>query len=229
METEGPIERLPTGIRPIQRIEGGSEGRRALESMTDDQLVALSQRGDLEAFNQLVQRWETSLYRFIRRTVGNPDEARDLCQEALTRGFQNIERLRDGTKFRSWIHHIALNLCRDKFRSQRSRTELRSLDEFSAEELQEATQDARPLAPDSTVTRASLSELLGGALQRLPVDQRTAIVLREYHGFNSEEIGEITGVPAATVRTRIFYGLKSMRRSFQERGISDLGMLQGDE
>lgn len=204
-------------------------GGRALDTMTDDQLVALSQRGDLEAFNQLVQRWETSLYRFIRRTVGNPDEARDLCQEALTRGFQNIERLRDGSKFRAWIHHIALNLCRDKFRSQRSRTELRSLDEFSAEELQAATQDARPLAPDAAVSRASLSELLGGALQKLPVEQRTAIVLREYHGFNSEEIAEITGVPAATVRTRIFYGLKTMRRVFQESGLSDLGMQQGDE
>ncbi|MCA9728575.1 MAG: RNA polymerase sigma factor [Candidatus Eisenbacteria bacterium] len=204
-------------------------GERALDIMTDDQLVVLSQRGDLDAFNQLVQRWEASLYHFVRRTVGNSEEARDVCQEALTRGFQNIERLRDGTKFKAWIHHIALNLCRDKFRSQRSRADLRSLDEFSAEELQEATSDARPIAPDAQVTRASLCDLLGGALERLPVEQRTAIVLREYHGFNSEEIGEITGVPAATVRTRIFYGLKSMRRAFQERGISGIEMLQGEE
>jgi RNA polymerase sigma-70 factor (ECF subfamily) len=196
--------------------------------MTDDQLVLQSQQGDLEAFNQLVQRWEASLYRFVRRTVGNSEEARDLCQEALTRGFQNIERLRDGTKFKAWIHHIALNLCRDRFRSQRSRTELRSLDEFSAEELSEATGEARPAAPDVQVTRANLHDILGGILERLPVEQRTAIVLREFHGFNSEEIGEITGVPAATVRTRIFYGLKSMHRAFQDRGISSVEMLQGD-
>lgn len=201
-----------------------SRGERALNAMTDEQLVALSQQGDLEAFNQLAERWQASVYRFVRRTVGNPDEARDLCQEALTKAYQNIERLRDGAKFKSWVHHIALNLCRDRFRTTRSRTELRSLDEFSAEELA-ATSEAGEAPPDQMVTRASLQDLLSAALERLPAEQRTAIVLREYHGFNSEEIGDMTGVPAATVRTRIFYGLKSLRRTLEERGITNLDLL----
>lgn len=204
---------------------GSIRGERALDAMTDEQLVELSQNGDLTAFNHLVERWETSVYRFVRRTVGNPDDARDLCQEALTKAFQNIERLREGRKFKSWVHHIALNVCRDRFRTARSRTDLRSLEDFSAEEIQAAAEDARPDAPDNRVKRVSLQVILGSALDRLPAEQKTAIVLREYHGFNSEEIAEMTGVPAATVRTRIFYGLKAIRRTFHDRGVDPQDLL----
>ena len=69
----------------------------------------------------------------------------------------------------------------------------------------------------------SLSRVLEEALDRIPPEQRSAILLREYHGFTSEEIGEIAGVPAATVRTRIYYGLRSMRRALAERGIDSPG------
>ena len=65
------------------------------------------------------------------------------------------------------------------------------------------------------------AEVLDIALERLPADQRTAIVLREYQGLNSEEIAEVTGVPATTVRTRIFYGLKSVRKILKEMGIEN--------
>jgi RNA polymerase sigma-70 factor (ECF subfamily) len=196
---------------------------------SDEQLVSLSQSGDLQAFNRLAARWEASLYRFARRTIGNPDEASDICQEALTRAFQNIERLREGTKFKAWIHHIALNLCRDRFRTQQARAELRSLDDLDGESLRIASSGSSISGPDAEVTRANLYEILGAALEKLPVEQRSAIVLREYHGFNSEEIGEITGVPAPTVRTRIFYGLKSLRRELQARGIDGIDCLQRDE
>ena len=69
--------------------------------------------------------------------------------------------------------------------------------------------------------RAGLSEVLEEALERLPLAQRTAIVLREYQGFSSEEIAEILDGPAATVRTRIYYGLKTVRKLLAERGISE--------
>lgn len=201
-----------------------------VELMSDEQLVDLSRAGDLDAFNRLASRWEDSLYRFVRRTLGNPEEARDVCQETLTRAFQNINRLREGAKFKSWLHHIALNLCRDRFRSTRARRDHRSLDQMSPEEMHHAVGDAvrPPTSPDLDVRRSAVHELLGTALGVLPAEQRTAIVLREYHGFNSEEIAEITGVPSATVRTRIFYGLKSLRRDLKDRGVSGPEYLQGE-
>ena len=195
-------------------------GEPRLHAMTDEVLVAMSQDGDVQAFNMLAQRWEGSLYQYVRRSVGNPDEARDLCQEALTKAYQNIERLRDGDKFKSWVHHIALNLCRDRFRTQKARTELRSLDDVTVDELELASSEGRLESPDTTAVRGQLADLMAESLSLLPPDQKNAIMLREYHGFTSQEIAEITGVPSATVRTRIFYGLKSLRRALEERGVT---------
>jgi RNA polymerase sigma-70 factor, ECF subfamily len=191
-----------------------------LDSMSDEQLVALIQQGNASAFNRLAERWEASLYRFTLRTLGNPEDARDVCQESLLKAYQQIGRLREGGKFKAWVHHIALNLCRDRFRSPAARAETRSIDD---EEYQEGAL-ARELAafspPQTRPERGVLMRTIEEVMGSLPAEQRTAILLREYQGFTSEEIGEITGVPAATIRTRIFYGLRSMRRMLQERGIS---------
>ena len=74
---------------------------------------------------------------------------------------------------------------------------------------------------DHEAERVSLSDVLKSVLVKLPTEQRTAILLREYQGFSSKEIAQIMGVPSATVRTRIFYGLKSARKMLLERGITE--------
>jgi len=188
--------------------------------MNDEQLVVLAQSGDAQAFNRLASRWEGSLYGFVRRTLGNEDDARDVCQEALLKAYQNIQRLREGAKFKSWIHHIALNLCRDRFRSTKVRGRAVSIDDTNPEDLErEAPTGAVPRAADGDAEADSLRGLLDQLLGELPEEQKTCLLLREYHGFNSEEISQITGAPAATVRTRIFYGLKSVRQAVERRGL----------
>jgi RNA polymerase sigma-70 factor (ECF subfamily) len=191
-----------------------------LESLTDEQLVALAHQGNTNAYNSLTERWESSLYRFVRRMMGNPEDARDVCQEALVKAYLNLDRLREGAKFRAWIHYIALNLCRDRFRSQKSRGVTASYEEGGVEAFPEGTGRARQWATDKQVERSSLKNLMEEVLEELPVEQRTAIVLREYQGFTSDEIAEMTGVPAATVRSRIFYGFKSLRKKLRERGVT---------
>ncbi len=191
-----------------------------MDSMTDEQLVELTQQGNTHAFNDLATRWEASLYRFTLRTLGNPEDARDVCQESLLKAYQQIGRLREGSKFKAWVHHIALNLCRDRFRSPAVRAETRSLDDEDHQEGAIARELAALSPPQTRPERGVLMRTIEEVLGTLPAEQRTAILLREYQGFTSEEIGEITGVPAATIRTRIFYGLRSMRRTLQERGIS---------
>ena len=189
-----------------------------METLSDEHLVMLSQQGNVGAFNTLSARWEASLYRFARRALGNREDARDVCQEALLRAYLNITRLRDGQKFKAWVHHIAWNLCRDRFRSRASHPEVRSFEELREGEELGAPARTDPVGQDALKRRRRRA--LQRILNRLPAEQRTAILLREYQGFTSEEIGEITGVPAATVRTRIFYGLRSMRRMLQEQGIA---------
>lgn len=187
--------------------------------MSDAELVALTQGGNLHAFNQLAGRWESSLYGFVRRTLGNGDDAQDVCQEALVKAFQNIARLRDGGKFKSWVHYIALNLCRDRFRSPKTRAEVVEYEEGGVAD-REAPGRETSAATDALAERTALSDVLHSVLEEIPVEQRSSILLREFQGFTSEEIGEMTGVPAATVRTRIYYGLKTMRRLLEERGMN---------
>ena len=182
---------------------------------TDEELVSQTLNGDQRAFNDLAKRWEGSLYRFALRTLGDPDEARDVCQDALVKAYENLPRLREASKFKSWAHHIVLNLCRDRYRKNRGTPV--TLEDTNPLELIEGGRgpEAADLGADRNSRQALLAEIMSG----LPEEQRTALLLREYHGLNSKEIAEITGVPAATVRTRIFYGLKGVRKAVQQRGL----------
>ncbi|MBU1701121.1 MAG: RNA polymerase sigma factor [Candidatus Eisenbacteria bacterium] len=193
-----------------------------MSPLSDAELVAQSQRGNIEAFNSLAARWNEGLYRFIRRMLGNDEEAQDICQEALVKAYQNIDRLRDPAKFSSWVHHIALNLCRDWHRSSRRKMDPQPYyEEGDHHDLQIVEARGDQISTDHEAERTSLSDVLQSVFVQLPMEQRTAILLREYQGFSSQEIAQITGVPPATVRTRIFYGLKSARKMLLERGITE--------
>jgi len=185
--------------------------------MTDAELVTLSQRGDLRAFNQLAGRSNAALYGFVRRMLGNADDAQDVCQEALIKAYVNIGRLREPEKFGAWLHHIALNLCRDWHRSAKARPAVQSLETVTAGGA-DAVPAARSLATaEPARERTDLLDDAQRLLERISLEQRTAILLREYQGFTSQEIAEITGVPAATVRTRVFYGLKAIHAMLHEQ------------
>src|SRR4026209_1627484 len=86
---------------------------------TDEELVARSQRGDVESFNQLILRWERPIYALAYRVIGREDEARDVCEEAFLRAFRALPGLKGQAKFSSWLYRITLNLCRDWIRRQR--------------------------------------------------------------------------------------------------------------
>jgi len=195
-----------------------------LHTMTDAQLAVLSQQGNREAFGVLAGRWDGPLYGFLRRVLGDEELARDACQETLLRAYVKLPSLREPAAFKTWLHTIALNLCRDRGRSPMLREV--TLDQETAEEP--ASGDASPF---DQAQRRNLAVVLHRVLARLPIEQRSAIVLREFEGFTSQEIATMTGVPAATVRSRIFYGLKTLRRMLPEYGItparaSDGGALQ---
>jgi RNA polymerase sigma-70 factor (ECF subfamily) len=193
-------------------------GGSIVETMSDTQLVVLSQEGSRRAFGLVAKRQQGALYRFLRRLLGDEEEARDACQETLLKAFLNVQRLREPRHFKSWIHQIAINLCRDRGRSlaRESAGPGRALPDSNGEVL-DASQVTGSLAQGDL---ADLSLVLREVLGRLSLEQRSAILLREVQGFNSEEIARITGVPAATVRSRIYHGLRSLRKMLPEYGVA---------
>ena len=196
-----------------------------LSSMTDAQLALRAQGGDRDAFACLAERWGGRLCGFLERLLGDPEEARDTCQEALLKAYVNIGRLREPAHFKAWIHQIAVNLGRDRGRAQRSRPTI-SIEEMSDEHRPRKVEAAQIAEAAVTAETLDLRGILDRALARLPVEQRTAILLREVEGFTSEEIGRITGVSGTTVRSRIFHGLRALRRMLPEYGVT-AGHLQG--
>src|ERR1041385_5759293 len=88
-------------------------------SPTDEELVALSQAGDQDSFNQLIQRWERQIYALAYRVIGREEDARDVSQEAFLRAFRALPGFKGQAKFSSWLYRITLNLCRDWIRRQR--------------------------------------------------------------------------------------------------------------
>jgi RNA polymerase sigma-70 factor (ECF subfamily) len=181
--------------------------------LTDAQLVLRARRGDREAFSSLAQRAGSTLVGILRRVLGDDEAARDAAQEALLRAWLRLDTLREPDQFRPWLHRIAVNLCRDRLRRAAKFPQVG----LEAVDLDRGG-DGHPDSPHAFAERRDAAVAVRRALLRLPLEQRTAIVLREYEGYTSREIGELTDVPAATVRSRIFHGLRAMRAMLPDHG-----------
>src|ERR1044071_658456 len=101
------------------RLTGRRTGRSLLMTWTDEELVARSQSGDVDSFNQLIVRWERPIYALAYRVIGREEEARDVVQEAFLRAFRALPGFKGQAKFSSWLYRITLNLCRDWIRRER--------------------------------------------------------------------------------------------------------------
>lgn len=181
---------------------------------TDEELVALSQGGDTDSFNQLVLRWERPIYALAYRTLGREDDARDVCQETFLRAYRALPGFKGEAKFSSWIYRIALNLCRDWIRKQRRAPVMQAPEGV---ELADLAAERGPVESIETlVARKQLSDRVAVAMRMLPEEQRTAIVLKEYHGLTFQEIAEMQGCPLSTVKTRLYQGLTVLRRQLTD-------------
>lgn len=185
-------------------------------SCTDEELVDRSRGGDVDSFNQLIIRWERPIYALAYRVIGREEDARDVCQETFLRAYRALPGFKGEAKFSSWVYRIALNLCRDWIRRQR-RTPVSQMPEDI--DLLEAAAAAEPSeSVEDLVARRELTGVVERAMALLPEEQRTAIVLKEYHGMTFQEIADLQGCPLSTVKTRLYQGLSVLRRQLGRQG-----------
>ena len=190
---------------------GGSE--------SDAQLVARTRKGDVEAFNLLVSRWEKRLYNYLLRLLGQRpgyrEDAQDLCQEAFLKAYRSIAALQEAEKFPHWLYRIAHNLAYSELR----RPALEQCFEpgpepWSQEGSQEWPNDWRDArSSPRPVFGLELEFAVARALDALPPEQREAIVLKVYHGFRFAEIAEIISCPLGTVKSRLYAGFAQLRQA----------------
>jgi len=182
---------------------------------TDEELVARSRTGDMDSFNQLILRWERPIYALAYRVIGQEEDARDVAQETFLRAFRALPGFKGQAKFSSWIYRIALNLCRDWIRRKR-RTPVSPLpDDVDISEL--AAEQGPSESVEDLVARRELSAVVEEAMTLLPEEQRTAVILKEYHGMTFQEIADLQGCPLSTVKTRLYQGLSVLRKHLKDR------------
>jgi len=183
---------------------------------TDEELVARSIGGDSESFNELILRWERPIYALAYRTIGREEDARDVCQETFLRAFRALPGFRGQAKFSSWLYRIALNLCRDWMRRERRARLVQPPEDVDLMELAVAAEPSESI--EDLVSRKDQARLVERAMATLSEEQRTAIVLKEYHGLTFQEIADVVGCPLSTVKTRLYQGLTVLRRELAKGG-----------
>jgi RNA polymerase sigma-70 factor (ECF subfamily) len=183
---------------------------------SDEELVARATAGDQEAFTQLVKRWERPIFALAYRTLGREEEARDVVQDAFMRAYRGLKGFKGEAKFSSWLYRITLNLCRDWVRKER-RAPLAQVPE-GKDAVDLADEQAAPTeSVEDLVARREMSAAVQLAMAELPEEQRTAIMLKEYHGLTFQEIAEQLGCPLSTVKTRLYQGLSVLRRRLERQ------------
>lgn len=163
---------------------------------SDEELVAAWRRGDQRAGEQLFERYYDSIARFFYNKVG--DRASDLLQKTFLACVESLDRIRDDTRFRSYLFGIAHNLLRKHYR-----TKSRKGPELDFEKV--TVHDLSP-SPSKAIAARQEQRLLLEALRHIPLDYQVVIELFYWENATAGEIAEITGAPLGTVKTRIRRG-----------------------
>ena len=179
-------------------------------------LIARCVAGDDDACGELVAEHQQMVLHLAENLLGDRDEARDLAQEVFLRVFRTIRQFRGQSALRTWIYRIAVNQARNRHRSWRRR---RRADQVSLDAMLDAHVDLPPhvdAGPDRVLAQQELATRLREALDRLPFEQRTAVVLREVDGLSYEEIAFSVGVAVGTVKSRLLRARRLLRLSLKD-------------
>lgn len=186
----------------------------------EEQLIARSQRGDMNAFNELVLRYQQITYSVVYRMLGDYDAAADITQDVFIAAFRAIQNFRGGASFRAWLLRIASNMVCDHWR-RTQRHPVESLDELTDEEephmastLSSLTATGEAVNPEEFLLNQELQDLIQQGLQELPLDQRVAVILCDVQGLSYEEIAATTQATLGTIRSRIARGRARLRTFF---------------
>lgn len=191
--------------------------------VTDEELVARAQAGDLESFNQLVSRWERPIYALAYRTLAREEDARDVVQEAFLRAFRGLKGFKGQAKFSSWLYRITLNLCRDWMRKARRAPLIQVPESEDGVDMAEQM-PSQAESVEELVNRREMSAAVAKAMAELPEEQRTAILMKEFHGLTFQEIADALDCPLSTVKTRLYQGLSVLRRRLERQQADEAGL-----
>ena len=175
------------------------------ERDADAELVARVQRGDKQAFNLLVIKYQRKILRLLSRMIRDPADLEDVAQEAFIKAYRALPQFRGESAFYTWLYRIAINTARNWLSSVGRRPSApNAIESEDGETFNETDSLSDISTPESMVASREIAETVNAAIEGLPEELRTAIVLREIEGMSYEDIAQTMGCPIGTVRSRIF-------------------------
>ncbi|GIW51350.1 MAG: ECF RNA polymerase sigma-E factor [Gemmatimonadales bacterium] len=185
-----------------------------LSNPSDREVIERVLEGDTEAFGLLVDRYQDSLAAYAKYMTGNLDEAEDIVQESFVRAFKALRKCKDRDRFSGWLFRIVSNQCKTHLARRKRRKE---------EPLASAAQQADLGRAEQQAEAEELRRKVHEALQRIPADQREALVLRYVHGMSLAEMTELLATTVPALKMRLLRGRQNLRSILAEMGIHDTG------
>ncbi len=180
------------------------EAKEMSEKAIDQELVKQAQAGDTRAFEMLVTRYQQKVANIISRYVRDRDEVLDVAQEVFIKVYKALPRFRGDSAFYTWIYRIAINTAKNHLVARSRRIQNSDIEPETAERYASALEMQNFDTPEAEYARQEIETAVTKAVDELPDDLRTAIVMREVDGLSYEEIAKAMDCPIGTVRSRIF-------------------------
>ena len=180
------------------------------QNSIDQQLIERIQRGDKNAFNLLVKKYQHKVVSLVSRYVNNPGDVPDVAQEAFIKAYRAIPDFRGESAFYTWLYRIAVNTAKNYIVAQGRRPPDMDVDSQDAETYEGAENLHEVANPENLMLSAEIRREVSLTLESLPEDLRTAITLREIEGLSYDEIAAVMDCPVGAVRSRIFRARESI-------------------
>ena len=175
----------------------------------DHVLVGRFQEGEAAIFDELYTRHVDRVYNIAYRLVGEPETARDICQETFVRVFHNLQRFRFEAKFTTWVYTITLNVARSYYRKKKW---------TPIDDIPEQASEGNGGDIVNGVARSEAKRKVREYVRLLPLREREALILRHYEGLSCKEAAEIMSCAPETIRSLSFFAIKKLRVALREEG-----------
>ncbi len=192
--------------------------------ISDEELMAMYQKGDESSFQKLFARHKRGVYGYILRYTRNEQESEEVFQDVFIKMHRAAPNWLPTAKFTTWLYTIVRNLCIDVHRKKKIRKTV-SLDDTGTGDDERSLHDvlaSEDAAPEAQSSDAEIGKVLEAALAKINADQREVFLMREKSGLKFEEIAEVLGVSINTVKSRMRYALETLRKILEKSGYKEL-------
>lgn len=188
--------------------------------MQDELLIRRAQRGDADAFEQLLLEHQKNVYNLCYRMVGNPDDAMDLSQETFLRAWRCLDQYQFASAFSTWLYRLCSNICIDFLRRRRrQQTVPLTFEDADGEEQTYAVPDVQPL-PEEQVELKLTRETLAAAMAQLLPEHRAVLQLRVVNEMSYEQIADVLDIQIGTVKSRLSRARNQLKKILERGNLS---------